>query len=84
MDFIVCGVAAASLRSPVVGTVERGGKVDVVEERRARCRDALAMPEGASLDDIWTLSRFLKARNGDLDDAEEMLYNNIEFKIRII
>ena len=28
--------AAASLRSPVVGTVERGGKVDVVEERRAR------------------------------------------------
>ena len=32
--------AAASLRSPVVGTVERGGKVDVVEERRARCRVA--------------------------------------------
>jgi hypothetical protein len=34
--------AAASLRSPVVGTIEHGGNVDVVEERRdgARCRVA--------------------------------------------
>ena len=57
--------------------IDAGVPASAVVALRARCRDALAKPEGASLDDIWTLSRFLKARNGDLEDAEEMLRGRV-------
>eukprot|EP01045_Picozoa_sp_COSAG04_P011013 COSAG04_NODE_695_length_11066_cov_14.905352_4_plen_384_part_00 len=63
--------------------IDAGVPASAVVALRARCRDALAKPEGASLDDIWTLSRFLKARNGDLDDAEEMLRGRVAWVERV-
>ena len=64
--------AAASLRSPVVSTIEDGGKVDVVEERRdgARCRVAARVARSRPNGSLYLSGSLVALRNARRERRE--------------